>query len=608
MAWCSFHGGKYASRACVVAFERLRQVLACMAEFTNRGVKMFGAVALKIFHPSRVLNPYHFRSVLLLLFVCTAVCSRAETPSPALFAGTVSDKVTGAPVRHAHVMYVKLSINAAAPAQPSGVATDSEGRFSVRTAPGSYRLWVEHPGYAAQPYGSHTPQGSGAALNLAPGAQIRDVEIQLTPLGAISGTILDEEGDPVQGVGVQVLRFSYATGQKTLIPVAGTSSDDRGHYRVYDLPAGRYMVLATPRGTPLLKPVNTAELVPRTQTSLAPLFYPGVVDPAAASEVSLAEGAEASGVEFRLPRIRDLRVHGRVLMPVEDPSAIDSQVVLVRNDVEIASAAGRMSAMVNKSGYFEFNAVAPGSYLLVATAWNHGRVMSARMPLEVSPTAVLDGLTLSLVPAFSLAGRLEVDHGAANPMRATITLNSVDHLAAEPSVSAKVAADGRFHLPGLTPGPWGVSLDPMPSGFWIKSIIYGDSETTPCQLNIVADPSRFLAIVLAANGARISGNVTGSEESAEPVIILAPVAEELRGCAAMYRVVTAREHGSFEFKDVRPGTYRLFAFQEVAPFAWLDPEVMKPIESLGTTITVEEGANISRQLPAIPPEALLPEH
>jgi hypothetical protein len=467
---------------------------------------------------------------------------------------------------------------------------------------------VEHPGYAREAYGLHNSQGAGSTLTLAPGAQIRDIKIELTPLGVISGTVSDEDGDPIQGVGVQVLRFSYATGQRTLIPLSGTSSDDRGHYRVYDLPAGRYLLLATPRGAPLLKPVNTAELVPQTQTPFASLFYPGVVDPASASEISLAEGAEASGIDFRLPPIRALTVHGRVLMPAEDPSLIDLQVALARNDINIASAAGRASAMVNKAGQFEFSAVAPGSYSLVATARDHGRVLSARMPLEVSPTAVLDNLTLALAPAFSVAGRVEVEEGAAIPIHATITLTSVDHLAPQPSSTARVAADGSFHLPDLTPGPWTLSLDPMPRGFWIKSVTYGDSYVTPCQLNIVQDPSRFLRVVLASNGAQISGNVTGIGESSQAVIVLAPVADELRRCAAMYRVVSTREHDSFEFKDLRPGTYKLFAFQEVEPFAWVDPEVMKPIESLGQIVTVNAGEHISLQLSAIPPEALLPEH
>ncbi|HEX5433591.1 MAG TPA: hypothetical protein VFY05_05095, partial [Candidatus Angelobacter sp.] len=140
----------------------------------------------------------------------------------------------------------------------------------------------------------------------------------------------------------------------------------------------------------------------------------------------------------------------------------------------------------------------------------------------------------------------------------------------------------------------------------IKSVTYGDADVSPCQLNVVPDPSRFLHIALASNGGEISGNVTGNDESSQPVIVLAPAAEELRGCAAMYRVASAGEHGSFEFRDLRPGTYRLFAFQEVEPFAWLDPEVMKPIESLGETVTVNAGDHISRQLSAIPPEALLP--
>jgi len=466
---------------------------------------------------------------------------------------------------------------------------------------------VEHPGYARQPYGSKTSQAAGSVLALAPGAQVRDIEIKLTPLGAIAGVILDEDGDPVQGADVQVLRYSYATGQRTLIPISGTSSDDRGHYRVYDLPAGRYLVLATPRGTPLLKPVITSELTPQTQAFFAPLFYPGVVDPASASEISLPEGAEVNGVEFRLPPIRTLTVRGHVLMPVEDSGSIELQVVLARNDVNIATAAGRMSALVSRAGLFEFSSVAPGSYTLVATAHDRGHVLSARMPLEVSPTAVLDNLTLSLAPAFSIAGHVEFEDGAASPVHAAISLVAIDHLAPKPSSMARVAADGNFHLPDVTPGPWRFSIDPLPQGYWIKSATYGDSDASSGQLNIAVDPSRFLRIVLAGNGGQISGSVTGTETSTHALVILVPGAEELRRSPAMYRVTTTGEHGLFDLKDLRPGTYKLFALQEVEPFAWLDPEVMKPIESLGQIVTVSAGEHISRQLPVIPPDALLPE-
>jgi hypothetical protein len=117
-----------------------------------------------------------------------------------------------------------------------------------------------------------------------------------------------------------------------------------------------------------------------------------------------------------------------------------------------------------------------------------------------------------------------------------------------------------------------------------------------------------LGIVLASNTAQISGSVTGAGESGHRTVVLVPAADELRRSASMYRAVSTQDRGVFVFKDVRPGTYKLFAFEDVEPFAWLDAEVMKPLESMGETVSVAEGERIERQLVTIPAEALLPGH
>ena len=74
----------------------------------------------------------------------------------------------------------------------------------------------------------------------------------------------------------------------------------------------------------------------------------------------------------------------------------------------------------------------------------------------------------------------------------------------------------------------------------------------------------------------------------------------------MYRMASTQKDGAFVFKGVRPGSYRLFAFEEVEPFAWLDPDFLKPVETLGEFISISEGEKITKQLTPIPPEALLP--
>jgi hypothetical protein len=52
----------------------------------------------------------------------------------------------------------------------------------------------------------------------------------------------------------------------------------------------------------------------------------------------------------------------------------------------------------------------------------------------------------------------------------------------------------------------------------------------------------------------------------------------------------------------------LFAFEEIEVFAWLDPDFLKLVESLGESISVAEGDKVTRQLAPISPEMLLPGH
>jgi hypothetical protein len=541
------------------------------------------------------------------LIVCGLL---AQTPVPsggALLEGVVLNKLTGTPIKNAHVWYIKVATGASESGQPISTDSDAAGRFAIQVGAGSYRLWVERPGYARQTYGSRTPAGAGSVLTLEPGQQMRDLDIKLTPFGAIAGSVYDEDGDPLQGVGIQVLRFSYATGQQQLMPASGASTNDRGEFRAYDLPAGRYLLIATPRSAPLSRPMETTGLVPQQRQLFAPVYYPGALDSASASEISLGEGAEITGIDFRLPKVRAFTLRGRLLSPIEDLVGSELQVALAHSDGNLASNINRASATIDKvSGRFELQSVAPGSYWLVASQLHRRVALSGRIPVEVSDTAVLDNLTVTLAPAFEVEGRVQVEQGTTSLAKVTVRLASADGLAPGPSPSSRVAADGSVRLAGVTPGVWDLSFDAMPEGLWIKSATYGDSDVLQGRLNVTAGPPSVLRIVLAANGAQVSGTVTGAGDAGQATVVLAPAAPELRRSAAMYRTASTQDHGVFVFKGVRPGTYKLFAFEDVEAFAWLDAEVMKPVESLGETISVVEGDRVARQLVTIPAEALLP--
>ena len=525
----------------------------------------------------------------------------------AVLQGSVTNKITGAPVNHAHVMYIKVATGSSEAQSPISTDTDAQGNYTIQVEPGPYRLWVERPGFARQPYGSRTPEGSGTVLTLIAGQKIRDLNIRIVPLGAISGRTLDDEGEPVQGVGVQVLRFSYAIGKKQLVPVAGASSNDRGEYRIYSLPAGRYYLLATLHGAPMAHPPEPGGLVPEMLDPYAALYYPGVLDFTSATQIPLPEGGEASDIDFSLQRIRAVTVRGRVLSPVEDSGNSQLQVMLARNEGNAASSIGRLTAAVDRaSGRFEFRGVAPGQYLLIATQASGKIALTGREAIEVS-AAGQDNLRISLAPAFELSGRVEVEGGLFPSLSSvTVRLTQTEGLAVGLQPVSKVAADGSLRLPGVTAGTWELTVDQLPENVWIKSATYGDQDLLHGDLNASAGPTGQLHIVLAGNGAQVSGTVMQDGQPHHATIVLAPAETESRTTSAMYRMASTQKDGAFVFKGVRPGSYRLFAFEEVEPFAWLDPDFLKPVETLGEFISISEGEKITKQLTPIPPEALLP--
>jgi hypothetical protein len=506
------------------------------------------------------------------------------------------------------VIYNKSEAGASGVSSPISTDTDSQGRFSVQLAPGSYRLWVERNGFARQIYGALSPAGEGTVLTLAPGQQLRQLTFRMTPLGAISGRVADEDGDPLQGVGIQVLRFSYASGHRQLVSIAGATSNDRGEYRVYGLRAGHYLLLATPPGAPMSSAFVSGGLLPEAQDTYAAFYYPGVPDADAASPVSLPEGGELADVNFDLRKLRAITLHGRIVSPMGKLSGSQVEVVLAHNEKNSASYIDRASAVIDPAtGRFEIHGVSPGSYLLVASQLFAGRPLGGRIPVEVSATAPPEEVTLMLAPAFDLNGNVEIEGVPRGSVpNLTVRLAPAEGLALGPQPWSKVASDGSIRLPGVTPGIWKLAIDALPEGLWIKTATFADNEIPAGEFSVSESSRGQLRIVLAGNGARISGTVTAEGQPSRAIVVLAPSAPELRGAHQLYRVTNTSERGVFSLQGVRPGVYKLFAFQEIEPFEWFDPELLRTVDALGEAIVAGEGDSVQHDLVAIPPDALLP--
>src|SRR3954469_9145759 len=540
--------------------------------------------------------------VLLIHFSLQALPSEPEV----LIEGAVTNKLTGTPIKGAHVIYTRIASGADPAASPISRDTDVQGHFHLELTPGSYRVWVEREGFARQSYGSSVPEGTGSLLTVSSGQELRDIAFRITPLGALSGRVLDQDGDPLQGVGIQVLRVSYASGMRQLIPVAGASSNDRGEYRCYDLPADRYFILATPKGSPLSHSIDAGALVPEVQDVYAPLYYPGVLDLQSASAVPVPEGGDIQQVDFRLQSIRASTLRGRVWGAMKVDSS-PMQVILAHNDHGFAPYIDRSTAAVDPAtGKFEIRRVAPGSYFLVASRLMKGEVFPARVPVEITAGIPPEDVTLHMSPAAETHGTVLMEDASPVPANLVVRLLPAEGLLPGPPPASPVNSDGSIRLSGTLPGTWVLSVDHLPEGVWIKNVSFGDIRATGAPLNPPAGARGPLRVVLAANGGQVSGIVGEEGQPRQATVVLVPTETELRLSSHAYRFSATDSRGAFIFKGVRPGSYRLFAFESIAPFAWMDPGILNGVEDLGQDLVVKESERLTLQLKTIPYEAVLP--
>jgi hypothetical protein len=182
--------------------------------------------------------------------------------------------------------------------------TDMEGRFAIgNLPPGRYRVLAQREGYFGATVNSGAAAPASATVAVANG-QTASVTLPMTPGATISGRITSN-GSPQASLAVQAFAITYQNGYQVLQPIASRATDDRGQFRLYYLPPGRYLVAASPRTT--IRPSLTAPNRPVPAADGPPLlpaehplrtFYPGTTDRGAAGFVTVREGREVTGIDI----------------------------------------------------------------------------------------------------------------------------------------------------------------------------------------------------------------------------------------------------------------------------------------------------------------------
>src|SRR5581483_6055454 len=245
------------------------------------------------------------------LFLSVLPCSVAQSADPsakAALTGQVLNAVTGEPVKKFHM--VLNNADAAEADQGSTpsltVNTDAEGRFTFESVePGSYRLAAQRNGFVTTEYGALGADRPGTVLVLASGHKL-ELTMKVVPLGAISGRVLDADGDAVSGAVVSAIRSFFANGKRAIERLNRARTNDLGEYRLYDLPPGRYFIAAA---IPNFMPAASAS----SDDDTGLIYYQNATDLGSASPLDLSAGSALSGIDLFAAKVRRTTLNGTIL-------------------------------------------------------------------------------------------------------------------------------------------------------------------------------------------------------------------------------------------------------------------------------------------------------
>jgi hypothetical protein len=502
--------------------------------------------------------------------------------------------------------------------------TAADGKFEFHgLPPGRYRLAVSRNGYLNSAYGQRGPSGSGSALSLDSGQVIKDVRLTMIASGAISGRVYDNAGEPAANIPVQAFKYSYADGQRTLTVVKGASTDDRGEYRLFWLPPGQYYVGATPGGSGAFNSVivmaSTRTFHADAQTGMiltndgsgpeklgeadVPVYYPGSTETQTAALVEVKSGADISGVDLTLMRVKTHKITGSIVDSLTGQLSNIASVTLVPRDAGFMRIRG---SGPQSNGMFEIKDVLPGSYYLLTTQrLNVGngafRIMGSRTPIDVNGSDV-DRVAVILYPAVDIAGNWTMEAGdGPTAQHPVLILNSdVTRPGLNRQTYASFNADGQFVVNDVVEGDYQVRVSQLPEGTYLKSVRFGATDVLSDQLHLDPRSNDRLTLVLGTNAGVLEGNVVSrnGQPLANVPVALVPAAHRER--ADLYKNATTDDSGHFRLQGIAPGDYAVFAWEDIEDGQWRDPDFIRQNEASGKAIHINEGSREVIDLIAIP--------
>jgi hypothetical protein len=525
-----------------------------------------------------------------------ATPQRAEAPrGTAVLKGQIITADNGQPIRRAQVRISSPEVR-----EGRVATTDAQGRFEIRELPaGRYSMTASKGGFVSLQFGQRRPSESGTPIELGDGQTIDKITIALPRGSVLGGRITDEFGEPVANAVVMAWRYGYAAGTRRLMPTQAANSrdttDDQGHYRLFGLPPGEYVVSAMLRGGgPEVTDPMGGEL-----SGYAATYFPGTSSIGEASRVTLAVSQENTGINFGLIATRLSRVSGQVIMSDGAPATAGT-VALVPTNASggraVVMQQGGAGNRIDGSGTFRMTNVAPGRYQLQARAGGREFEM-ARMELTVGNDDV-DGLTLVTAPAAAISGSIVSDTGEPfdfRPQQVQVTVRPASPegqgMPGGGGGGLRVADDWTFTVRSVSDAV--LVRATAPQGWMLKSVIAGGEDITDRPVEFApGQTTSGVQITLTKKVSMLTGLVTDTRGNPvlDAAVVVFPADEELWTFQSRFiKAARPDQEGKYRLTALPSADYLIAAVQGLEDGQAGDPEFLASIRDGAASFELAEG-------------------
>jgi uncharacterized surface anchored protein len=470
-------------------------------------------------------------------------------------------------------------------------ATDAQGSFVFHPDHfGRYLIEVHREGYVivdttgfADP--SAVSKQTGTTLDREHTSQ--EVPFAMTRPGAVTGRVVDEDGQPVANLHVAVQTKSSANlfGK----PIV---TDKDGVFTATKLPPGEYFVRPIPKVGAAIEasPFSEAEFKIVDRDFEASFWPGGSAEPQ--SMVVLGSGGAASVGVIKLKTISYYRVH--VSLDTECTPGLSWRLdalsaVPGRTDALIYSPAASFPCMKE----ILVKNVKPGSYQFAISNQLYGSAARwALMPVQVT-RANLE-IKVAMSAPSEIRGRIGTVEGAVLPPLGSIKIRNFPAL---PGLGAEYQtispdADGNFIFRNL---PWPterIVLSGLSSQYYVKEIRAGEAAFADGIIPLFPGAPQLVEIVVDDQAATLTGTVMDGDK---PIGQAAVMLARGQGSTAGQGGVTGKD-GTFQIGGLAPGEYRLIAIPSSARTSVLDRDTMNRLLSTAVSVKLERGGSVSLTL------------